>query len=206
MANVKNLEFRETPIASHYVAVIKERWSMDYPENRVAELYRVIFNSIATMLKVNRNKNNPRIGFKLLNDAGEFRLGAILEYQKAEESEEDTGNWVLSFTFYEEDMKDLNDCKDNMFDSFFTIADHEMYSTTCGHFVDGEVITDMFSAAIESLKSQLSDIADSGEEVVITLPGVFEASVGFEEGQKVYAIVPGHNIKQLIKDDKGLAR
>ena len=206
MANIKVLEFNESPIPSHYILTIKERWGMDYPENRVAELYRVIFNSIATMLKVNRNKNNPRIGFKLLNDAGEFRLGAILEYQSGEESEEDTGNWVISFTFYEDDMKDINDCKDNMFDSFTTIADHEMYSTTYGHFTEESAITNMFSAAIEVLKDQLSSIADSGEECKITLPGVFESSIGFEEGQKVYAIIPGHNVKQLIKDDKGLAR
>ena len=121
------------------------------------------------MLKANRNKTKPRIGFKLLNDAGEFRLGAILDYEVSEESEEDTGNWILSFTFYEDDMKDLDDCKDNMCDTFATIADHELYSTMFGHFVEESAITNMFSAAAECLKDQLSSLADSGEEYKVIL-------------------------------------
>lgn len=206
MANVIVKDFEETSIPNHFCATIKERWGMDFFYKRAPEFYRVLFDSIAVMLKANRNKSKPRIGFKLLNDAGEFRLGAILDYEVNEENEDDTGNWILSFTFNEEDMKDLNDCKDNMTDTFATIADHELYSTMYGHFVEESAITNMFSAAIESLKSQLSSMADSGEEYKIVLPGVFEASVGFEDGQKVFAIVPGHNVKQIIKDDKGLAR
>lgn len=206
MANVIVKDFADTPIPNYFSTTIKERWGMDFFFQRVPEFYRVLFDSIAVMLKANRNKTKPRIGFKLLNDAGEFRLGAILDYEVSEESEEDTGNWILSFTFYEDDMKDLDDCKDNMCDTFATIADHELYSTMFGHFVEESAITNMFSAAAECLKDQLSSLADSGEEYKVILPGVFEASVGFEDGQKVFAIVPGHNVKQIIKDDKGLAR
>lgn len=206
MANVIVKDLEETSIPNYFTNTIKERWGMDFYYKRVPEFYRVLFDSIAVMLKANRNKNKPHIGFKLLNDAGEFRLGAILDYEVAEDSEEDTGNWVLSFTLNEEDMNNLDDCKDNMTDTFATIADHELYSTMYGHFAEDSAITNMFSAAIESLTNQLSSMADSGEEYKVVLPGVFEASVGFEDGQKVIAIVPGHNVKQIIKDDKGLAR
>lgn len=205
--NIKTLDFNETSIPSYFLLNIKERWGMNFPLNRVPEFYRVIFNSIATYLKHNRSKSSPRIGFKLVNDAGEFRFGAILEYQKPEDGEaEDTGNWVLSCTFYEDDMKNLDVCIDNMSNTFTTIVDGEIFSTMYGHMTESSVATNMFTAAIESLKDQLSKMADSGEEVEVSLPGVFKASVGFEDGQKVFAIVPGHNVKQIIKDDKGLAK
>jgi len=204
--NFESKNLNETTIPNDFTIMLEERWCMTWPQDRTPEFYRVLFNSIATMLKYNRSKNNPRIGFKLINDAGEFRLGAILDYQKSDGEAEDTGNWVLSFTFYEEDMKDLNACFDNMSDSFFTIMDREIFDTMNGHFVTNEAASNMAVASIEVLKKDLSDMSNSGKEIEVVHPGVFVASVGFEEGQKVFSIVPGHNVKQIVKDDKGLAK
>lgn len=202
----KAVDFSQSNIPEFFVSYIKNQWNMKLSQDVIADFYRVVFNTITTLLKYQRNKNTPHIGFKLMNEAGEFKLGAILDYHAPEGDDDDTGNWTLSFTFNEEDMAELDEVYDNFSDMFFTSASQEIRSTMYGDLVDNVSGTRIFCAAIDVLKSQLDSLSNSGEEIELSMPGVFMACVGFEDGQKVYSIIPGHIIKQQIKDDKGLSR
>lgn len=202
------VDFDKTAIPSMFVNMIKDRWNYNISIDVVPGLYRSMFNAIATLLKYQRSKNNPHIGFKLLNEAGEFVFGAILDYHAPEGDSDDTGNWTLSFTFNEEDMTDLNAVYDNHSDMFFTVANHEIRSSMYGNFQTELAATNVYVALVETIAKQLDAISNDPEngEVEITMPGIFMAGVGFEDGQKVFYIIPGHNIKQQIKDDKGLSK
>lgn len=202
----KAIDFSKSSIPELYISYIKNNWNMKLSQDNIPDLYRVVFNTITTILKYQRNKNNPHIGFALKNEAGEFRFGAILDYHAPEGDEDDTGNWTLSFTFNEEDMNGLDEVYDNFSDMFFTAACQEVRSTMYGELHDTPSATRLFVAAIDVLLQQLDALSNSGEDIELTMPGIFMACAGFEDGQKVYSIIPGHNIKQQIKDDKGLSK
>ena len=204
--STKTIEFKDSSIADVFSAYIYDARNMFVPHDSVGDLYRVVFNTIATLLKYQRNKNKPNIGFKLMNDAGEFKLGAILSFHAPEGETDDTGNWTLTFTFNEADMQGLDDVYDNYSDMFFTVANQEVQAAMNGGFATTEYCTYLFVSCIEVLQQQLDTLASGGEDVDITMPGIFMAGVGFEDGEKVYYVTPGHNIKQLIKDDKGLSK
>lgn len=204
--NPNSITFEESSIPQMYVEYVRDRWAMGVPIDFVTPMYRAMFSTFATLLKYQRNKNNPHIGFKLLNSEGEFIIGVILDYHAPETEDDDTGNWTLSFTFNEADMADLSTVYDNFSDMFYTIANQEVHAAFFGTIETQSAATDLFVAMIEVLKNQLDALANTSNEVEIEMPGIFLASVGFEDGQKVYSIVPGHNIKQQIKDDKGLSK
>lgn len=204
--SVKSIDFSESNIPQLYVKYIKDRWCYNSRIDVIPNLYRVMFNSITTFLKYYRTKSKPHIGFKLMDDAGDFYMGAVLDFHAPEGESEDTGNWTLSFTLNEADMKDLDEVYDNFSDMFISVVNQEMHATAFGYFNDSSAATNMFVAMVDVLKEQLDILSNSGDEYELTMPGIFMACVGFEDGQKVYSIIPGHNIKQQIKDDKGLSK
>lgn len=197
----------EISIANNYCARIKEKHGMLFPENQVSNLYRVLFRSMAIILKHFEAKATPKIGFSLLSDNGDFVIGALLTYQAPDnEDEDDQGNWNLSFTFNKEDMKDCDKLIDSHSDSFVAVAGGEIYSAMFGHFGNSTAVSIMFSEAIETIIRFLDLNTNDGEEAEITLPGIFTASCGFEDGAKAYSIVPGAVVKQIVKDDEALSK
>jgi hypothetical protein len=202
----KTVDFETANIAECYLAYIKNHYGMRIRQDAIGDLYRVIFNTITTVLKYQRNKKNPHIGFKLKNEAGDFVFGALLDFHASEGDNDDMGNWTLSFTFNEDDMSECSETYDNYDDMFFAIACGEIRSTMYADFTDNASISEIFTAAFEVLKEQLDAASNTGEEYEIVMPGIFNATVAFEDGQKVYCIIPGANIKQLVKDDKGQSK
>ena len=61
------------------------------------------------------------------------------------------------------------------------------------------IISEFVSAIKNFLDANSNDEADPDADV--TLDGVFKASVGIEGGTKIYSIIPGAAIKQIIKND-----
>lgn len=199
---------KESNIPVKYLEYIRDRWDMVLSVDVIPALYRSMFNTITTLLKYQRTKSAPHIGFKLLNEEGEFVFGAVLDFHAPEGDEDDTGNWTLSFTFNEEDMAALDAVYDNLNDMFFAVAQQEIRSSMYGNFQSNIAATKVYVGMIEVIKNQLNALADAnvGAEIELSMPGIFMACVGWEDGDKVLSIIPGHNIKQQIKDDKGLSK
>lgn len=196
------LEFEKTGISTQYTLDLKDNYSILWVESRTADMYRVLFATIADVLKHNQSKDLNKLGFKMKDDKGHFKLGAILTYKKPEEgSEEDSGNWYLEFTLYEEDMNDIEKELDNLSDVFVRCAAMNANTHMYGKFRSTELMYTLFNTAIDVLVSYLDTNASETDEVGVNLRGVFTASVAIEDGQKFMSIVPGEYIKQLIKND-----
>lgn len=192
----------ESGISTNYMTNLKEKFGMSWIESHTTSLYRVMFSSIATYLKTVQTKNNKKTVFSLKDSKGTFVIGAIMMYHEPEgESEDDKGNWTLDFTFDEKDLEKADDVHDNYRDAFFMIACNECHTIMSGRIANAEICTNIFCEAISTLKDWLDTNAKPDEVVEISLPGVFEASVGVEKGKKVMGIVPGEIIKQMIKND-----
>lgn len=202
---MKQFEFSQTSIPSQFSINLKDNCDMLWVDSRTADMYRILFSSIADTLKVKQSKTLARIGFKMKDDKGNFKLGAVLNYNKPEEgSEEDSGNWYLEFTMYEEDMTDLDLEIDNHSDIFVRCVTQEAWIIISGRFNQIEYMYKVLNTLIDTLVHFLDANASENEEVEVVLRGIFTASVAVENGTKVMSIVPGEAIKQIVKGDSVL--
>lgn len=198
----KKFDFTQTSIPSQFSVNLLDKYQMNWLDARTADIYRTLFTTIADVLKMRRDKNKSRIGFSMKDDKGNFRLGAILNYRKPDEGEEeDSGNWYLEFTFCPEDMTDLVEEYDNHSDEFIVCAEHEARTIASARFNSTAFMYTIFNTVIDTLVDFLDANAIEGEEVEVVMRGVFTASVVVENGIKVMSIVPGEVIKQVIKAD-----
>lgn len=202
---IKKLTLDESNIASIFTTRVKERWNIVFNQNRFADLTGVLLKCTAIFLKYKRNKANPRTGLKLVNENGNFYFGAILDYHAPGDDAEDAGNWTLSWTLDEADMADITDIYDSQDGMWFDICAHELYQLMYAELRDNRGIAAIFETIVDSIKEMLDAASNGGAEVNVEHTGIFDASVGFEEGAKVFAITPGYEVKQLVKDDKSLS-
>lgn len=198
----KKFEFTQTSIPSQFSINLLDNYTMSWMDARTPDIFRTLFTAIADVLKLHRSKNKSRIGFTMKDEKGNFRLGAILNYRKPDEGEEDdSGNWYLEFTFHSEDMTDLDEEYDNHSDEFIMCAQQEAFTIASARFNSTKFMYIIFNTVIDTLVDFLDVNAVDGDEVEVTMRGVFTASVVVENGVKVMSIVPGEVIKQVIKAD-----
>lgn len=201
----KTFEFNETSIPSQFSINLKANYNMTFNDVYTADFFRTILTTFADCCRLKQSKDNKRIGLILKDDKGNFVFGTILTFEKPEDAaEDDSGNWYLAFTFYEEDMEDLDVCTDNHSREFIQEANMKLYDIMHGHYRDVDTMYKMFIEAIKVLTTFLDVNVTEEEEVEVVLRSVFTATAAIEDGKKIFSIVPGEYIKQIIKDDASL--
>ena len=73
-------------------------------------------------------------------------------------------------------------------------------------FEDVAALIDCLACALIQLKKWLDENAKEGVETSIELDGFFQARVTVENGEKVFALEPAGEIKNLIKDDAAIEK
>lgn len=204
MQNTKTLEFEQSSIPSQYSINLKDNYGILWVDSRTADLFRTLFTSIADVLKYNQSKDAKKIGMKLKDDKGTFKFGAILTFKKPEGDEEDSGNWYLAFTFDENDMTELTTEIDNHSDVFVRCAAEEANSICYGKFRSTEIMYQMFNCAIDTLLQFLDTNSSDENSFEVALRGIFTAGAEVVDGNRVYYIIPGEYIKQIVKNDSAL--
>lgn len=198
----KEFIFNQTSIPGQFSVNMIEKYKMNWADTNTATIFRVMFTSIADILKSKQDKNVPRTGFSMKDDKGNFKLGAIMTYRKPDaEEEEDSGNWYLEMTFDPEDMVDIDKEIDNHTSEFTVVANDEAFRIAGARFNQVKYIHIIFGCIVDTIIDFLDANASESEDVSVTLNGVFTASVAIENGIKVMSIVPGGIIKQIIKED-----
>ena len=181
---------------------LRDDYAMILPENLIPPMYRIFFRSFAIMTKYHASKQNHKTGFSFKDARGQFLLGTILTYNPPEDDSEDGGSWNLSMTFYPEDMEGIDLSLDTFSDNFMSIVQAEMFSEAHAHCDSNADMICIISEFISAIKNFLDvNSNEKDPDVTLTMEGVFKASVGIEAGTKVYSIVPGATIKQIIKND-----
>ena len=198
----KQFEFAQTSIPGQFSINLMDRYYYGWMDVRTSDLYRAMFTAIADILKSKQDKNKSRIGFILKDDKGVFKLGAVLNYRKPDEGEEDdSGNWYLEFTLYPEDMGEMDYECDSHSGEFLMCAQHEVYTIVGGTFKQPEFMHNIFNTAIDTLVDWLDANATESDVVEVVMRSTFTAAVAVENGKKVMSIVPGETIKQIVKGD-----
>lgn len=201
----KSFNFDQTSIPTQFSINLKDNFGIIVSEVYSADIYRTLFMSIATFLRVNQEAKYHRIGMSMKDSHGAFKIGAIMTFNPPEEgSEEDSGNWFLEFTIYEDDMTDIDLELDNHNDVFIRCTAKAANDQMYGRFRSVDIMHNIFNTAVDTLVAFLDTNASEAEEVEVSLAGTFTAAVAVENGEKVISIVPGEIIKQCIKNDAAL--
>lgn len=203
---MKQFELGNTSIPSQFSVNLKNNYGMIWLDSRTSDFYRVVLGTMADCCRLYQSKANSRIGLTLKDDKGNFIFGTILSFQKPEtESEDDSGNWYLEFTLNPDDMVDLDVDIDNHSREFIQTAALKCNDVMNGRFKNTELMYHMFIEAINTLTTFLDVNASEEEEVEVVLRAVFTATAAYDEdGKKIFSIIPGEYIKQLIKNDAAL--
>ena len=205
---MKEIVFTESAISAELTYNLMEHFNYAWVSDRTPGLYRVIFFTIADILKHKKSKSTPKIGFKLKDVNGNFKFGGILIYHApedgADDADDDKGNYTLEFTLHEDDMEDLDVVIDNHNDIFIECAGRNASIIMYGRFLSMVYCNNLFTEAIDTLIKFMDVNASPNEEVSVDYKGVFTATVSVEGDEKVISIVPGEMIKQFIKGDSTL--
>ena len=204
----KTFKLNDCSLTGELRAHLKDEYSMLVPEYIINNVYQSLFQSCALMVKYHSDKKYRKIGFSFKDINGEFIFGTILTFTPPEDEEsEDGGNWNLDMTFNKDDMEECDNSLDNFSDVYFTILNTQMYSQFRGHCASNRDLSIIISECMKAILNFLdSNSNETNEDVSLEMDDVFMATVGFENGRKVYTITPGAAIKQIVKNDDAVEK
>lgn len=194
-------KFNQTPIANNYSVNLGKR-NMNYDAATAEVPFKLLASGVSEILAFKKSKNE-RVAVELRDLKGNFKFAGIVEYQQ-ETEDSDTGNWIESFTFNEEDVEDIttrysitdNDCT--------TIIVNDGYDRYGMMFSLPTYVFDILEEAVDTLIEYLDLNAVADDTVAVEVTGAFVASVEFEDGIKCMSIVPDEMMKQIVKSDKSV--
>ena len=194
----------DTNLPANYSKYLYEEMRADLAPEHTDKIIDVTFTASAEFLNIVKKKDKPAVlKFESLKNV--FAAAAIVQYFENDDKKK-PGNWNLFFTFDEKDVPEnsqVYSITDPQLHPYFRSCAGEKYHFT---YNNPETIINLPVAVFEQLKKWLDENAKEGEEVGVELDGVFQARVGIEGGEKVFAIEPAGEIKVLIKDDAAIEK
>ena len=195
-------QYKDTNIDAQSMKIMDEEKSCTWDVRFSWRCVRMLFEGVAKYLGVVKKKGQT-MGCQIRdfqNDA--FYFGAYVESNESEDGED---SFSLTFTFNEEDMKDIP--KENiagLSDQVFhyMLADFGLNNYgICLETVNGkDFLCDILCACAEAIKSYMINNVDI--DPVLVYDDFFKATAE-HDGEKVYiTITPMEVLKQHVKDDK----
>ena len=176
--------------------------SFDIAWDAIPKLLDVLVTGVTEALADIKSKEFP-VAFSFRESNDTFIAAAIVQYIPNEDKN-NPGSWNYTWTFYEDDIP--GNCRivsayDAEFVSYFRAYGHTKWRMI---FEESTFAGDIFRYILSVIKKWLDDHASDVEETGVKLEGVVQFRVVVEDGEKVFAIEPEGEIKQLIKDDSSI--
>lgn len=194
----------ETNLPANYSRMLFEEKCLDLSPNHMDKMFDVIFTGVANLLNQSKSKEKAT-AFTFKKIDGSLVAAAIVQYFPNSDTS-NPGNWSLVWTFDQNDIPTdalVIDFSDTQTHSYFRAVAGEKYGM---RFEDQAALTDCLTSALIQLKKWLDENAKDGAETMIELDGFFQARVTVENGEKVFALEPNGEIKNLIKDDAAIEK
>ena len=194
----------DTQIPQMYSKALFEEKCTDLAPEHTGKMLDVVFTGTANLLNQAKSKENPTVfTFRKIN--GDLIAAAMVRLFENEDTN-NPGNWSLVWTFDDADIPEdalTIDLSDSQTHSYFRAVAGEKYGM---RFEDTAAMTDCLTYALIHVKKWLDENAKEGAEVSLEFDGFFQARVAIENGEKVFAIEPDGEIKNLIKDDAAIEK
>jgi hypothetical protein len=187
----------ESTLGMNYVKALETK-NLSWEAQACPPVAQSFIVSIADFLAMVKSKDN-KVALAIQNYENVTKFAGIVSYTPAE-TEDAPGEWSLTFTF---DPKDIEDCQVyTIHDSFFqNVALSSSFKETGLKFNQTCFLVDMFSVFADELYKWLDVNAKDSEVVELECDGYFTAQVAFEEGHKVFSVIPDEEIRQKVKSD-----
>ena len=194
----------DTQMPQMYSKALFEEKCTDLAPEHTGKMLDVVFTGTANLLNQAKSKEKPTVfTFRKIN--GDLIAAAMVRFFENEDTN-NPGNWSLVCTFDDADIPEgalVIDLSDSQTHSYFRAVAGEKYGM---RFEDTAAMTDCLTYALIHVKKWLDENAKEGAEVSLEFDGFFQARVAIENGEKVFAIEPDGEIKNLIKDDAAIEK
>lgn len=192
-------DLKETKICQMVSTGLYSEKGFDVPAALVDKIVDIAVSGVTQALNDLKSKENP-VAFKFSKPNGDFICAAFVQFFPNEDKSK-PGNWNYSWTFDEEDIKDIKNVRDS-YDNSLIAYFRGTGVTKYGMRADqSEYYGDVFSYLFQCIKKWLDDNASEEEENGAKLDGVIQFRVAVEKGEKCFSIEPDGEIKQGIKSD-----
>ena len=192
----------DTQMPQMYSKALFEEKCTDLAPEHTGKMLDVVFTGTANLLNQAKSKEKATVfTFRKIN--GDLIAAAMVRFFENEDTN-NPGNWSLVWTFDDADIPEgalVIDLSDSQTHSYFRAVAGEKYGM---RFEDTAAMTDCLTYALIHVKKWLDENAKEGAEVSLEFDGFFQARVAIENGEKVFAIEPDGEIKNLIKDDAAI--
>lgn len=193
----------DTTLPGNYSKGLFEEKNADLALEHTDKMYDTIFTGAANLLNQSKSKDNATaLCFRNVDHT--LIAAAIVQFFPGEG--EDPGNWSLVWTFDEADIPEgsvIIEFENPQTHSYFRSVAGQKYGM---RFEGVTEIMDCLTYALLQLKKWLDENAKEGSEVTVEQDGIFQAKVVVENGEKVFALIPGSETKVLIKDDQSIEK
>ena len=194
----------DTQMPQMYSKALFEEKCTDLAPEHTGKMLDVVFTGTANLLNQAKSKDKATVfTFRKIN--GDLIAAAMVRFFENEDTN-NPGNWSLVWTFDDADIPEgalTIDLSDSQTHSYFRAVAGEKYGM---RFEDTAAMTDCLTYALIHVKKWLDENAKEGAEVSLEFDGFFQARVAIENGEKVFAIEPDGEIKNLIKDDAAIEK
>lgn len=194
----------DTQMPQMYSKALFEEKCTDLAPEHTGKMLDVVFTGTANLLNQAKSKEKATVfTFRKIN--GDLIAAAMVRFFENEDTN-NPGNWSLVWTFDDADIPEgalVIDLSDSQTHSYFRAVAGEKYGM---RFEDTAAMTDCLTYALIHVKKWLDENAKEGAEVSLEFDGFFQARVAIENGEKVFAIEPDGEIKNLIKDDAAIEK
>jgi hypothetical protein len=197
------MKLSETSMPQNYSKGLLEDKNYDIAPDHTGKFGYILFHGVASLLAANKDKNKP-VAFILDRVDGKVTAVAVVQY--FDNDKNNPGNWNLVWSFDENDVPaDAKKIflKDPNSHPFFVSVAANRYNM---EFKTAPALIDLLTYFMEILYKWLDENAKADEEVTIEQDGVFQARVGVENGEKVFAVEPAGEVKMIIKDDAAIEK
>jgi hypothetical protein len=197
------INLMESSIPQNYSAGLYNEKKLEVPVEKTKMMSDVTFTGVAQFLGDVKDRKFPS-AFIFESDNQEFLAAGIVEFIENEDEPNNPGSWNYYWTWYKNDVPSnskIYRVTDIQLSSYFRGVSQSKYGVS---FYSASYIIDLTVYLLEKIKQWLDENASETEEIGVEDPGVFQATVVVENGEKVYSIVPEGEIKKLIKDDSSI--
>ena len=197
------IKLMESQIPQNYAAGMYNEKGYELGADCTDKVCDNLFTGVTVCLADIKKKDTPA-AFIFEQNNGDFIAAAVVQFLPNEDDPTKPGSWSYIWTWYKDDVPSnarLYRCSDASMSGYFRTVGQSKYGL---QWEDISAINECTRYLLVQIKNWLDANAVDGEEVGVTMDGVFQATVAIENGEKVFSLVPDGEIKKLIKDDAAI--
>ena len=197
------VKLNETNIPQNFSTGMYNDKGYDISRDHTSLVADVLFTGVSECLGDVKTKDQP-VAFVFKKNNDEFIAAAVVQFIDNKDDKSKTGSWSYTWTWNQDDVPNNSKIFGPEMPElgvYFRGVSKNKYGAA---FRDQAAIIEVTRYFLETLSKWLEENVVETEEIAVEEPGIFQAAICIENGQRVKSLVPEGEIKKLIKDDAAI--